>query len=192
MKGSRQTELVRDRDRGRRVDDHQAHRRITRFRGQQLHAPGVFIAFPGRKKRTAGSSVAAGAAGSSTSASAAIRSRALTRATGRGNPVDVESDLARQLAQRPVQRPGAGERRSILRVRRSGEQHKCGSRHHETHKRVGPLHISSIHVSYFLTSSKYLLFSLQIYSSSSVSGSSTSGSVIVHGFVYAFGSSIVI
>src|SRR2546428_5028832 len=98
MKGSRLTELVRDRDRGRRVDDHQAHRRITRFRGQQLHAPRVFIAFPGRKKRTAGSSVATGAAGSSTSA--AVRSRALTRATGRGNPVDVESELARQLAQR--------------------------------------------------------------------------------------------
>src|SRR5438445_3974056 len=40
-------------------------------------------------------------------------------------------------------------------------------------------------VFYFLTSSKYLLFSLQRYSSSSVSGSSTSGSAIVHGSVYA-------
>ena len=37
-----------------------------------------------------------------------------------------------------------------------------------------------------------MLFSLQMYSSSSVSAWNASGWVTVHGFVYAFGSSIVI
>src|SRR4029453_882803 len=131
MKHARLAELVRDRDRRWGIDDHQTHRRIARFGGEQLNAPGVFIAFP-RYGKGAGRSPAT-AAGSPTPRPAAGRSGALASATTRrGNPVDVESDLGRPFAKRAVERPDTAERRNALREHRHRKREMRGSRRHET------------------------------------------------------------